>query len=151
MKERFQTFTVLITGIHRSIRRIKMSAMTVFDLKSCHVSCIYYLYKDSALTAAELCERCEEDKANISRALVYLEENGYLALRPSRRRYRIPLELTEKGIEVGKYISEKIAEVLQMSSAGVCETDLTVMYESLATIGQNLQSICDQNIFENDI
>ena len=150
MKERFQTFTVLITGIHRSIRRIKMSAMTVFDLKSCHVSCIYYLYKDGSLTAAELCERCEEDKANISRALDYLEVNGYLAPRPSRRRYRVPLGLTEKGNEVGKYISEKIAEVLQMSSAGVSTADLTAMYESLATIGQNLQNICDQNIFENE-
>lgn len=150
MKERFQTFTVLITGIHRSIRRIKMSAMTVFNLKSCHVSCLYYLYKDGALTAAELCERCEEDKSNISRALVYLEENGYLATRPSRRRYRIPLELTEKGSEVGRYIAEKINEVLQISAAGVCEADLSIMYESLATIGQNLQCICDRYISENE-
>ena len=150
MKERFQTFTVLITGIHRSIRRIKMSAMTVFHLKACHVSCIYYLHKDGPLTAAELCELCEEDKANVSRALDYLEENGYLAPRPSRRRYRIPLELTEKGSEVGRYIAERIDDVLQVSSAGVCEADLAIMYESLATIGKNLQNICDSNITETE-
>lgn len=143
MQERFETFTVLIAGINRSIRRIKMDAMTVFALKSQHVTCLHYLYKDGPQTASELCETCEEDKANISRSLDFLEENGYIKKRPPHRRYRVPLELTDKGRTVGKFIADRIREVLVLASEGVCEENRTVMYESLSVIYQNLQRISD--------
>ncbi|MBQ7849394.1 MAG: MarR family transcriptional regulator, partial [Clostridia bacterium] len=78
MDNRFETFTVLLNRISRSIRRIKLQEMSEYGLRSSHTSCLYYLYAESGLTAAELCERCEEDKATISRALEYLENNGYL-------------------------------------------------------------------------
>ena len=65
MEERFETFTVLIGRINRNIRRIKNQEMASFQLKSIHISCLYYLYSSGSLTAAELCERCEEDKAAV--------------------------------------------------------------------------------------
>lgn len=43
MEERFETFTVLITRISRSIKRIKADEMADFELKGPHVSCLYYL------------------------------------------------------------------------------------------------------------
>ena len=82
MDERFKTFTVLMANINRSIRKIKTEEMAEFRLKSPHVSCLYYLYKENALTAKELCDICEEDKANISRTIDYLETNGYLVRQP---------------------------------------------------------------------
>jgi len=63
MEERFETFTVLITRISRSIKRIKADEMADFELKGPHVSCLYYLSQQDGMTAAELCERCDEDKA----------------------------------------------------------------------------------------
>jgi len=77
MKERFELFTVLIAKISRSIRKIKTEEMEEFDLKSPHVSCLYYLFKSNNLTATELCEICQEDKSAISRSLDYLESKGY--------------------------------------------------------------------------
>ena len=74
MKERFETFTVLINRISRNIRKIKNYEMAEYNLKSSHISCLYYLYMENGLTATDLCERCEEDKATISRALDYLEK-----------------------------------------------------------------------------
>ena len=68
MEERFETFTVLITRISRSIKRIKADEMADFELKGPHVSCLYYLSQRDGMTAAELCERCDEDKAAISRS-----------------------------------------------------------------------------------
>ena len=53
MEERFQTFTVLIANVNRYIRRIKTEEMAEFQLKSHHVSCLYYLYRDKELTAKE--------------------------------------------------------------------------------------------------
>ena len=151
MEARFETFTALITSINRSIRRIKSEEMTGFQLKSQHVSCLYYLYKEESLTAKELCNLCEEDKANVSRSIEFLETNGYLVCySPARKRYRSPLELTEKGREVGKYISDKIDEVLQTASEGVSEERRVQMYESLTLICRNLQKICDGYATESE-
>lgn len=103
MEERFETFTILINRINRNIRKIKNQEMAAYNLKSIHVSCLYYLRLSGNLTAAELSERCEEDKAAVSRALDYLEREGYLeASTKSPKRYKRPLVLTEKGKQAGE-------------------------------------------------
>ena len=56
MKERFETFTMLINRISRNIRKIKNQEMVEYGLRSIHVSCLYYLYSADFLTATELCE-----------------------------------------------------------------------------------------------
>ena len=148
MKERFETFTVLLTTIGRSIHRIKTEEMAEYELKSSHVSCLYYLYKEGALTATELCDICEEDKANISRCVKYLEANGYLEARDTKgKRYQAPLVLTEKGREVAGGIVGKIDGILKVSAAGLTEDELRIMYKALKTISVNLQSKCEE--YEN--
>ena len=52
MDSRFETFTLLITRISRSIKRIKAEEMAAFGLKGPHVSCLYYLYRCGPMTAA---------------------------------------------------------------------------------------------------
>ena len=111
MQQRFETFTVLIAKISRSIRRIKAEEMSEFHLKGPHVSCLYYLTQLGPLTAGQLCDRCEEDKAAVSRSLEYLEQNGYVT-RPDKR-YRSPLTLTEKGQETGRAIAGKIDRLVE--------------------------------------
>lgn len=141
MVQRFETFTVLIAKISRNIRKIKSHEMAEYNLRSTHVSCLYYLYITEGLTATELCERCEEDKATISRTLAYLEKNGYLT-RESRnaKRYKTPYILTPKGKEVGEKISNKIALVLDELSVGLTEEERTVFYRCLSIISNSLES-----------
>lgn len=110
MQERFETFTVLINRISRDIRRIKNQEMAVYHLRSAHVSCLYYIYSLDGVTSAELCEHCEEDKATISRALDYLETNGFIVRDSDRvKRYRNPLRLTEKGRRSAKGSRRRLA------------------------------------------
>ena len=144
MKERFKTFTVLITSIGRSIHKIKSEEMAEFDLKSSHVSCLYYLYKERSLIAKELCDICGEDKANISRSLKYLEERGYLVCNSrTEKRYQSPITLTEQGKEIGARIAAKIDKVLEIASDGLSEEDREIMYRSLLLICDNLRRVCD--------
>ena len=139
MEERFGTFTVLINRISRNIRKIKNFEMAEYNLRSPHISCLYYLYRFNGLTATDLCERCEEDKATISRSLDYLEKNGYLICETkSVKRYKSPLILTEKGELVGKKISEKIDRVLEDISVGLTEEERTQFYRSLSIIRESL-------------
>lgn len=143
MEKRFQNFTVLVTKINRSIHKIKAEEMSVFGLKSPHVSCLYYLYRFGALTAKELCDVCAEDKAAISRSIDFLESNGYILCNDNaKKRYRSALELTEKGREVGLHIAQKIESIVDQASQGICEQDRAVLYQSLSIICDNLENIC---------
>lgn len=144
MQERFETFTVLINRISRNIRKIKNQEMAEYNLRSAHVSCLYYLYLSNGLTATELCERCEEDKATISRALDYLESSGYLTCEAkSAKRYKSPLRLTDLGFEVGKKIADKIDAVLDAVSVGLTEEERIAFYRSLSIISKSLETVSE--------
>ena len=149
VEERFETFTVLIGRINRNIRKIKNQEMASYQLKSIHISCLYYLYSAGSLTAAELCERCEEDKADVSRALDYLEKEGYLeASDKSAKRYRHPLHLTEKGTQAGSIIAAKINAVLEEINSSLTEQERLAFYRSLTAISNRLDAIADMPIHE---
>lgn len=145
MKNRFETFTVLITKISRNIKKIKNQEMAEYDLRGPHISCLYYLYSSGGLTATDLCERCEEDKATISRSIVYLERGGYLTCESkSAKRYKAPLLLTEKGKEAGKKIADKIDLVLEEISVALTEEERIAFYRSLRIVSDGLEAICDR-------
>ena len=145
MVERFETFTVLINRISRNIRKIKNQEMEAYHLRSPHVSCLYYLYIDENLTATDLCGKCEEDKATISRSLDYLEEHGYLAQRTQNaKRYKNLLFLTEKGKEAGKRVADKINAVLDQISGGLTEEERIAFYRSLSIISGSLDAVAQK-------
>lgn len=142
MENRFETFTVLVNRISRNIRKIKNLKMAEYGLRSAHISCLYHLYAAEGLTATDLCERCEEDKATISRALEYLETSGYLTCdSKSVKRYRSPLVLTEKGLKVSREIVEKVDQVLQEISTGLTEEERLAFYRSLTIISASLDAV----------
>ena len=94
-----------------------------------------------SVTSAELCEHCEEDKATISRAVDYLETNGFLLRDAGAKRYKSPLLLTEKGRDTGKRIAEKIDGVLEAISHALTEEERIEFYRSLSTISRSLEAI----------
>ena len=152
MEKRFETFTVLVNRISRNIRKIKNQEMAEYGLHSAHVSCLYYLYTGKGLTATDLCECCEEDKATISRALEYLEGEGYLFCKSkSAKRYKSPLLLTEKGEQIAGLITDKINWVLKEVSTGLTEEQRLAFYSSLTIISDSLDTMARTRIdtFQN--
>ena len=152
MNNRFETFTLLITSISRSIRRIKTETMAQYELKSPHVSCLYYLYKKPGMTAAELCEVCEEDKAAVSRSILFLEQKGYLAReisadkggRSGAKHYRAPLSLPEEGRRIAGEIAVQVDHVVEDVSQGVSEEERGIMYAALERINRNLRGLGEE-------
>ena len=142
MMDRFSTFTVLVDRLKRVIRKIKTEEVAEFDLKSPHVSCLYYLQRYGTMTSKELAEICDEDKAAVSRSLDYLESNGYVLCKSDMpKRYKSPFILTEKGKEVAALIVAKIDRVLDLSSIGLTEEERETVYRGLAIIAENLERI----------
>ena len=152
MENRFETFTVLVSRISRNIRKLKNQEMSEYNLRSAHVSCLYYLYTGKGLTATDLCECCEEGKATISRALEYLEGEGYLFCESkSAKRYKSPLLLTEKGERIAGLITDKINWVLKEVSTGLTEEQRLAFYRSLTIISDSLDNLARTRIdtFQN--
>ena len=145
MKERFETFTVLINRISRNIRKIKNQEMAEYNLRNSHVSCLYFIYMAGEITATELCEKCEEDKATISRAIDYLEKNGFVTCEiQNGKRYKSPLVLTEKGAVIGKKIGDKIDSVLDEICIGLSDAERTEFYRILSIISNSLEKVANK-------
>lgn len=145
MKERFETFTVLINRISRNVRKIKNQEMAEYNLRSAHVSCLYFIYRAGEITATELCEKCEEDKATISRAIDYLEKNGFVTCEiQNSKRYKSPLVLTEKGAIIGKKIGDKIDSVLDEIGIGLSDAERTEFYRILSIISNSLEKVANK-------
>ncbi len=146
MEKRFELFTTLIAKCSRSIKRIKSVEMEEFNLKSPHVSALYYLYvNDGSLTAKELCDICDEDKAYVSRSLDSLESEGYISCESkTAKRYKSPITLTEKGKQVAKCVTQKVDAIVDNASVGLTEKDRQVFYATLNLISNNLDKIIEK-------
>lgn len=143
MQERFRTFTVLITKLYRAIRKIKSEETEEYGLTNPHVSCLYYLYKEEALTLKELVDICLEDKAILSKAIAYLESNGLIACDSNlKKRYNSYFRLTEKGLSVAKSIAGKIDTIIDYASGDVSKQNREIMYKSLLSVSDRLEEYC---------
>lgn len=144
MQERFVMFTTLIANISRSIFRMKSEVMSEFDLRSSHVSCLYYLHHGMAKSSAELCRVCDEDKANVSRAVKELEERGMIVRqRDSRGRRSGRLAITDEGREIAIFITEQIENILAVLDGAATEEERRIMYKALSGISTRLSALCD--------
>ena len=97
---------------------------------------------DGPITAAELCEACDEDKAYISRAIESLEKEGCIVCETKgEKKYKSPLRLTEKGREISEKIAQKIDNIVDAAGSGFSEKDRKVFYHTFMQICENLEKI----------
>ena len=142
MNNRYESFTLLMNKINKSIRKIKNIEMEEYKLKGVHVSILYYLYLDQELVAKELCDRCEEDKGTISRTLIYLEKAEMIKCDSKYlKKYNSPYSLTDKGMEIAKKIEEKINRILFAVNGCLTTEERTLFYKQLNTISDVLDEI----------
>ena len=143
VEKRFDLFVQLISSLNKYIRKIKTEELSEFNLKGTHVMCIYYIDKFSKITAKELCDLTGEDKAAISRALDYLEGEGFIQHEIDElKRYKTPYVFTEKGLSFASRYCGRIDETVENADAGVEEDDKDVMFRALEIINNNLKEIC---------
>lgn len=142
MQEEFEKLTVLINRMNRNIKRIKSREMAEYGLRGAQISCLQYLCDHDGAIASNLCEECDEDKATVSRALNYLEANGFIIRRAeSAKRYKCSLHLTTKGREAGKKINEMNRYVLNAIGDGLTAKEKSEIFCSLSIINNNLEMI----------
>ena len=141
---RFEQFTTAISGIHRSIQKIQRVEMAKYGLKGPHAQCLLAMKRPpDGLTAAQLCEICDKDKAAISRTLAELEQAGLVNRGDAQgKRYRACLKLTEQGLGIANGVDELVYRAVKQATAGYDVQQREVFIGVLNLISDSLQTIC---------
>ena len=148
METRYEAFSSAISCMYHDIQKIERTEMSGYGLKGPHAQCLLAMGRHpEGITAAQLCEVCEKDKAAISRILAELEQAGMI-LREKRNGtvYRAKLYLTERGKAAAQAVAEKAQLAVELAGTGLKESDRETFYAVLGRIAGNLQGICKEGL-----
>ncbi|MBQ6877277.1 MAG: MarR family transcriptional regulator [Oscillospiraceae bacterium] len=149
MISRFEQFSYVISGINRQIQKIERAEMIKRGFKGAFAQYLATLHRyEEGLTASELCEICDKDKAAVSRIIAEMEEKE-LVERPKKsvRGYRSKITLTEKGKETADFVAEKAKlAVSAVSGEVMTEQQREELYLILDTLYKNLQKVGKEGI-----
>ncbi len=141
---RFEQFTVSIFGITHCWNRIATEEMREHGLKGTYA--LYLLILDTAddgITAAQLCEITQRDKADVSRAVSLFKEKGFVEA-CGENRYRAPIKLTKEGKKLASKIRKKADNALRTAGEGLSDEMRRNMYKALDIISANLKEMCER-------
>ena len=141
---RFEDFVGLIDALHKEIQRIKAAEAERLGFKGADVMCLYYLTKNpEGLTGSELARLVDVSRAAMSRTIARLESDDLVeaAAEGEETRYRVPVRLTEKGVEVARPIEGIVQDVLDETSRVLDVRQRSRMYESLNVILRRLRQL----------
>ena len=144
MISKYELFSASVSSLYRDIQRIERRETAKYGMKGPHAQCLLAMSRyPEGITATQICDICEKDKAAVSRTLAELEENG-LVLRTARNgsRYRALLTLTEKGKDAARTVNEKAQIAVELAGAGLDDAQREVFYAVLDVIAGNLHTIC---------
>lgn len=142
--DRFETFSLALFSISRCWSKIAGEEMKRYGLKGAHAFYLVTILRhDGELTAANLCELCGRDKADISRAVAAMESLSLLR-REGDNPYRAKLKLTETGTAAALSIRETAARIVDRVGSDLTEERREIFYQSLAMVSANLEEYCKE-------
>lgn len=138
----FELFTLTLSSILKSVKKLKDSRMSQFGLRGSHVMLLYQLGNHpEGLTPVDLAESGSVDKALISRTISDLQEKELVCTLQSEKKYKVRLCLTPVGEEIAAYIAETVGKIQQQVSGEIPKEDLEVFYRTLFTLRDNFDKL----------
>ena len=124
--------------------------MKKYNLKGANATYLITLFTNpDGITAANLAEMTNRDKAEISRAVGELEKNGFIKREIiNKNSYRALLKLTPKGVEAAQQIQKRAMIAVETGGHGIGENDRECFYNCLLTIADNLKNASKEGLPE---
>ena len=150
MLERFEHFSYAISKISRCWNKIAAEEMEKYNLKGpCALYLLTIYRNNTGITVTKLAEACSKDKADVSRAVSLMENNGLVLKESSNQNlYRAKIILTEKGKAATESVKKRACLAVDTAGNGVNDTDRKVFYNILEHIAKKLEEICDNGLGE---
>ena len=150
MVERFERFSLAITEISRSWRRLATEEMEKYGLKGTHATYLTNIARfENGVTVPQLCELSGKDKSDASRMIAILEEKGFVEKKVvGGSLYRGLLVLTEKGREAAEHVAFRAGKAVAYAGKDLTDENRAVFYQALDSIVQNLKQLDQEGIPE---
>ena len=150
MLSRFEQFSFVISGINRYIQKLERDEMIKYGYKGAFAQYLVAIQRyPEGLTAAQLCDICDKDKAAVSRIVAEMEEKG-LVVRTSEhaRLYKASITLTEEGKRAADFVRQKARAAVNAVGSELSDADRTVLYSTLDFIADKLHTLAKEGIPE---
>ena len=141
---RFEKFTLLIDGIHKSINKLKFDIAPCLGVKSVHVFWVYQLSQHpEGLTSAEIAAVSMVDRSLISREIAALKKGGYVESEDTgkKRSYNARITLTERGRELAERITAEAMHIQSAVDEGITDAELVSFYRTLEKLYSNFAAL----------
>ena len=148
MVDRYEHFSGLISGVYRQIQKLEREEMEKYGFKGAFAQYLLAMnHHPEGMTAAQLCEVCDKDKAAVSRVLAEMEEKGLVQKTGEKAHsYRAALTLTSEGHSAAAFVEKRATVAVFKAGEGLSDADRKIFYAALELINTNLKKICDNGI-----
>ncbi len=152
MLNRFELFSFTISSIYGYIQKIEREEMEKYGLKGAYAQYLVAMNRfEEGITATNLCEFCDKDKAAVSRVISEMEKKNLVErVCTNDNAYRALIKLTEEGKRAAKYVAEKAKVAVEMAGKGLTDENRKIFYETLELIASNVQILCKEGLPENE-
>ncbi|MBE6630789.1 MAG: MarR family transcriptional regulator [Ruminococcaceae bacterium] len=143
----FDFFTTGASYLVKSIQRIKSKKMAQYDLKGTTTLCLCKISNSAeGMTAGELAEKCEIDKAQVSRCMAELMAKEYVYRDVLEGHcYRQKYRLTDAGEKIADDIMATMSETQQIIYNGLSTEEVTSFYQVMEKICTNVKNLLKEN------
>ena len=149
MLSRFEQFSFVVSGINRYIQKLERDEMVKYGYKGAYAQYLAVMnrYADG-LTAAQLCEVCDKDKAAVSRITAEMESRGLIER--ENVKYRAKLKLTAEGKRAAEFVCRKAQTAVETVGNELTAEERATFYATLDLIAAKLQILSKEGIPEEN-
>lgn len=150
MLDRFARFSYAISEISRHWHRLTADEMAKYGLKGTHSIYLLTLHQyPQGLTAPQLCELCDRDKADVSRMTAIMEEKGLVCKEcTAGSKYRGVFRLTESGVAAAEHVRDRADLAVQLAGKDLSDENREIFYSSMESILKNLRQLSKDGLPE---
>lgn len=143
MRSRYEQFSSVISTIYRCVQKIERDEMEKYGYKGAYAQYLAALDRyPEGLTARQLCEICDKDKAAISRVIGEMEERKLVErIGDGESMYRAKLFLTEEGRHLADVVSDRARQAVAHAGVDLSDEDRMAFYATLEKIAAKLHKI----------
>lgn len=151
MLDRYEQFSGVISGIHRRIQKLERDEMVKYGYKGAYAQYLVVLARyPEGLTATQLCDICDKDKAAVSRIAAEMEQKGLIVRQGSENGYRARLALTEEGKKAADYVCGKVQFAVREVGSALPQEQRAAFYAALQGMATILETLSREGIPGSD-
>lgn len=147
MQSRFEHISYLVSCIDRCIGQLEREEMEKLGYRGAYAQYLAVLSRfPEGLTASELSQQCDRDKAAVSRCVSQMQEQGLLCKGENDRVYKTKLLLTEKGKRTAAFVCRRAQTAVDAVGGELSDEHRSILYATLERVAAGLEKLTKEGI-----